>query len=471
MSKSCFSAIFSRPGGRRRSSATSSPTDTVAIWGAGPVGQFAIRSAVLLGAKQVISIDRLPERLGMASAGGATTINFAQESVVERLNELTDGKGPEKCIDAVGLEAHATATVDSMYDRAKQALMLETDRPHVLREMMYVCRPAGTLSVPGVYGGLLDKIPFGAFMNKGLTMRTGQTHVNRWTDDLLAPHRGRPDRPVFRHHPPGQARRGAANVQDLPRQGRWLHQGRADPVNRGAAMADNDQDRLSGADGRSTGTAMAVARGLGWFSIGLGLVEALSPGIVTRAIGMEGKEGLVRGYGVREIGTGIGILAANDPSPWLWGRVAGDALDLAALATALRADPERKRNVILALAAVAGVTAIDAACAQALGGTRPVASAQPFRDYSERSGMPRPVESMRGAAGISRCRATCEPRKRCAPTPAGSRPSNWPSSLTGPSERRWRPGAFSGNLPASGVRRALPPNELPLYSLLHARDR
>ena len=161
------------------------PTDTVAIWGCGPVGQMAIRSAVLLGAKQVVAIDRLPERLSMAEAGGAITINFEEESVVERLNELTGGKGPEKCIDAVGMEAHATATLDSMYDRAKQAVMLETDRPHVLREMIYVCRPAGMLSMPGVYGGLVDKIPFGALMNKGLTMRTGQTHVNRWTDDLL----------------------------------------------------------------------------------------------------------------------------------------------------------------------------------------------------------------------------------------------------------------------------------------------
>jgi threonine dehydrogenase-like Zn-dependent dehydrogenase len=121
----------------------------------------------------------------MAEAGGAQPINLEKESVVERLNELTDGKGPEKCIDAVGMEAHATSTIDSIYDRAKQAVMLETDRPHVLREMMYVCRPAGVLSVPGVYGGLLDKIPFGAAMNKGLTIRTGQTHVNRWTDDLL----------------------------------------------------------------------------------------------------------------------------------------------------------------------------------------------------------------------------------------------------------------------------------------------
>jgi threonine dehydrogenase-like Zn-dependent dehydrogenase len=127
----------------------------------------------------------VPERLSMAKAAGAIAINFEEESVIERLNELTHGKGPEKCIDAVGLEAHATATLDSMYDRAKQALMMETDRPHVLREMIYVCRPAGTLSVPGVYGGLLDKIPFGALMNKALTVRTGQTHVNKWTDDLL----------------------------------------------------------------------------------------------------------------------------------------------------------------------------------------------------------------------------------------------------------------------------------------------
>lgn len=161
------------------------PEDTVAVWGAGPVGQFAIRSAVLLGAKQVIAIDHLPERLSMAKAGGAITIDFEQESVLERLKELTGGKGPEKCIDAVGMEAHVMRSIDSAYDRAKQAVFAETDRPHVLREMIYACRPAGTLSVPGVYGGLVDKIPFGALMNKGLTLRTGQTHVNRWADDLL----------------------------------------------------------------------------------------------------------------------------------------------------------------------------------------------------------------------------------------------------------------------------------------------
>ncbi|MEX0760320.1 MAG: zinc-dependent alcohol dehydrogenase [Tistlia sp.] len=161
------------------------PDDTVAVWGCGPVGQFCIRSAVMMGARQVVAIDNVPERLSMAEAGGAIAINFDEDSVLERLGELTRGKGPQKCIDAVGLEAHATATLDSVYDRAKQAVMLETDRPHVLREMIYVCRPGGTLSIPGVYAGLVDKIPFGAAMNKSLTFRMGQTHVNRWAEDLL----------------------------------------------------------------------------------------------------------------------------------------------------------------------------------------------------------------------------------------------------------------------------------------------
>ncbi|MCJ2007663.1 zinc-dependent alcohol dehydrogenase [Methylobacterium sp. J-092] len=162
------------------------PEDTVAIWGCGPVGQMAIRSAILLGAKRVIAIDRVPERLAMAHAGGAEVLDYhAESNIVARLNDMTDGRGPEKCIDAVGLEAHALGAVDAVYDRAKQAMMLETDRAHVLRQMIMVCRPAGILSVPGVYGGLIDKFPIGALMNKGLTVRTGQTHVKRWTDDLL----------------------------------------------------------------------------------------------------------------------------------------------------------------------------------------------------------------------------------------------------------------------------------------------
>lgn len=159
-------------------------TDVVAIWGAGPVGQMAIRSAILLGAKTVVAIDRLPERLSMAAAAGVETINFEDESVLERLNDLTQGKGPDKCIDAVGMEAHASSHIDGMIDRAKQAMLMVSDRAHVLREMIYVCRGGGVLSVPGVYSGLMDKVPFGMAMNKGLTFRMGQTHVRRWTDDL-----------------------------------------------------------------------------------------------------------------------------------------------------------------------------------------------------------------------------------------------------------------------------------------------
>ena len=161
------------------------PTDTVVVWGCGPVGQMAIRSAVLLGARQVVAIDCLEERLSMAAAGGAIPINFKSESVIERLDELTQGKGPEKCIDAVGTESHVSLSQpDTLMDRAMQMLMMENDRPHVLREMIYVCRPAGIISIPGVYSGLIDKVPMGMAMNKGLTFRMGQTHVKRWTDDL-----------------------------------------------------------------------------------------------------------------------------------------------------------------------------------------------------------------------------------------------------------------------------------------------
>lgn len=161
------------------------PTDTVAIWGAGPVGLFALQSAIIQGAKQVVVIDEVPERLAIAARMGAITINFQEESTVERLNDLTQGKGPECCIDCVGMEAHSGYEAEHLFDRAKQAIMAETDRPHVLREMIYVCRPGGTISVPGVYSGLVDKIPFGAAMNKSLSFKMGQTHVNKWADDLL----------------------------------------------------------------------------------------------------------------------------------------------------------------------------------------------------------------------------------------------------------------------------------------------
>jgi threonine dehydrogenase-like Zn-dependent dehydrogenase len=162
------------------------PGDTVAVWGCGPVGQMAIRSAILMGAEQVIAIDFLPERLSMAEAAGAITINFQEESVLERLNELTGGEGPHRCIDAVGMESHITIKQpDTLYDRMKQIGLAENDRPHVLREMIYACRPAGVISIIGVYSGLVDKIPIGIAMNKGLTFRMAQCHVPRWTDDLL----------------------------------------------------------------------------------------------------------------------------------------------------------------------------------------------------------------------------------------------------------------------------------------------
>ena len=160
--------------------------DTVAVWGCGPVGQFAIASANLLGAERVIGIDRFPERLRMASekAGAADTINYEETDVYETLMEMTGGLGPDACIDAVGMEAHMPGIIGA-YDRVKQAMMLESDRPHVLRQAIMACRKGGTVSVPGVYGGFDDKIPLGALVNKALTLKTGQTHVQRYMKPLL----------------------------------------------------------------------------------------------------------------------------------------------------------------------------------------------------------------------------------------------------------------------------------------------
>jgi threonine dehydrogenase-like Zn-dependent dehydrogenase len=161
------------------------PTDVVAVWGAGPVGQFAMDSARVLGAAQVIAIDREPYRLEMAAQQGYTTINFDEESVLDRLKDLTGGRGPDKCIDAVGLEAtHGSALLHG-YDRVKQAVRSETDRPHALREAIMACRSGGIVSVIGVYGGFVDKFPAGAWMNRSLTLRTGQCHVQRYMRPLL----------------------------------------------------------------------------------------------------------------------------------------------------------------------------------------------------------------------------------------------------------------------------------------------
>ena len=162
------------------------PGDTVAVWGCGPVGQFAIASAWLLGAERVIAIDRYRARLRLArERGKAETIDYEEvDDVFEVLKEMTGGRGPDACIDAVGMEAHGH-TIDAWYDRLKQAVRLEMDRAHAMRQAMHACRKGGTVSIPGVYGGFLDKVPFGAAFAKGLTLKMGQTHVQKYTEPLL----------------------------------------------------------------------------------------------------------------------------------------------------------------------------------------------------------------------------------------------------------------------------------------------
>ncbi|MDB5772645.1 MAG: glutathione-dependent formaldehyde dehydrogenase [Burkholderia sp.] len=158
--------------------------DVVAIWGCGPVGQFAIQSAYLLGAERVIAIDRFPERLRLARRLKAETLNYEEVNVLDALKEMTGSRGPDACIDAVGMEAHGVG-ISYAYDRVKQATKLESDRPIALREALLACRNGGNVSVPGVYGGFVDKIPFGSVMNRSLTIKTGQTHVQRYMQPLL----------------------------------------------------------------------------------------------------------------------------------------------------------------------------------------------------------------------------------------------------------------------------------------------
>jgi len=160
------------------------PGQTVAVWGCGPVGQFAIRSAFLLGAGRVIALDNVPERMEMARSAGAETLNDEDSEVQEKLREITGGRGPDHCIDAVGMEAHGS-TLDALYDRVKTAVMLETDRSHALRAAIFACAKGGTVSIPGVYGGFLDKFPLGGAFAKGLTLKMGQTNVHRYLPRLL----------------------------------------------------------------------------------------------------------------------------------------------------------------------------------------------------------------------------------------------------------------------------------------------
>jgi threonine dehydrogenase-like Zn-dependent dehydrogenase len=164
------------------------PGDTVAIWGCGPVGQFAIASARLLGAERIIAIDDVPERIELARQQGAEIVRPSEVGntlkMVEALSDMTSGFGPDACIDAVGMEAHGLG-LEGWYDKVKQSMMMETERPTALRQAIMACRKGGTVSVPGVYGGLADKIPLGALMNKALTLKTGQTHVHRYLKPLL----------------------------------------------------------------------------------------------------------------------------------------------------------------------------------------------------------------------------------------------------------------------------------------------
>lgn len=161
------------------------PGQVVAVWGCGPVGQFAIQSAFLLGAERVIAIDHYPERLRMArELSGAETLHVDAVDVPDALREMTGGRGPDACIDAVGMEAHGSG-ISYIYDRLKQTMKLESDRPTALREALIACRNGGVVSVPGVYGGFSDKIPFGSIMNRSLTIKTGQTHVQRYMQPLL----------------------------------------------------------------------------------------------------------------------------------------------------------------------------------------------------------------------------------------------------------------------------------------------
>jgi threonine dehydrogenase-like Zn-dependent dehydrogenase len=161
------------------------PGDVVAVWGCGPVGQFAIQSAYLLGAERVIAIDRFPERLAMArDLSRAEVLNYEEVDIIDALKQMTGGRGPDACIDAVGMEAHGTG-ISYAYDRIKQAMRMETERPTALREAILSCRNGGVVSVPGVYGGFADKIPLGSIMNRSLTIKTGQTHVHRYMQPLL----------------------------------------------------------------------------------------------------------------------------------------------------------------------------------------------------------------------------------------------------------------------------------------------
>ena len=202
------------------------PGDTVAVWGCGPVGQFAIKSAYLLGAERVIAIDRFAERLELASSqGGAETLNYEDVDILDALRHMTGGQGPDACIDAVGLEAHGT-TLDAWYDRAKTTMFMATDRPHALRQAISACRKGGTVSIPGVLRRMAGQVPARRRVRQGADAQDGPDPHAQVHAHPARTHRTRRDRSVLHHHAPDRARRCAGDVSHVSRQTRCVHQGR-----------------------------------------------------------------------------------------------------------------------------------------------------------------------------------------------------------------------------------------------------
>ena len=382
------------------------PTDTVAIWGCGPVGQMAIRSAILLGAKQVIAIDNVPERL--AWPGRRRDHHQLRRRERHRAAQRTDAAARVRRSASMpsAWKRMPPARSIHMVDRAKQAVMLETDRPHVLREMIYVCRPAGVLSVPGVYGGLLDKIPIGAADEQGPDHphRPDPRQPLDRTTCCAGSRRARSIRPSssptrsISPRGPRCTRRSATSRTAASRScssrtevAPWLkHEMSRRGGPRPAPTRENDpmppipSRRASGCSAsRSAPWSCSERRPL------------------ARWLGVEKHEGLIQAYGVREIATGIGILTSRDPTPWIWARVGGDALDIATLAVAVADDSTEQDRVAIALGAVAGATVLDVLCAKALTDEATKDRSRLTRriDYRDRSGYPRAPAAMRGVAG------------------------------------------------------------------------
>ena len=319
------------------------PGDTIAVFGCGPVGQFSIRSAFLLGAERVIAIDTVPERLVLARQAGAETIDFMSEDVHSRINQMTKGRGADACIDAVGTEASPGGSLDSLLDRAKQVAWMGTDRPHVLRQAINNTRNGGIVSIIGVYGGLLDKVPMGSAINRGLTFKMAQTPGPEISIQADGTYRKGRDRSDSHHHPCRQARGRPRYVQGFPRQTGRLLEGGAETMNE-----------------------IQLSKSLGLFSLALGAAELLYGRTIKRSLGLPMPTSFVRAFGAREMLSGFVALAHPDNAGPMGLRIAGDAVDLAVLGTALLPSNSRRHAAAFATIAVIGVTVLDFAAAAAL---------------------------------------------------------------------------------------------------------